>query len=504
MAGCVVGAPPGFSSGDKWTFPLVAPLENGQLLVPVKINDTGPYLFMVDPDSEVSSIDSGISADLKPYTTFGPEKRDERDKFVPVALAEIQKISVGDLSVRNRTVRVHKMGTYWVGGRRVRGILGRDVIADSLIVSFDRDRGVATIATQGNLDAPVGATAIKYRHEIGGADHKPVSRKVAKGMINNSLEVQMHLDLGAQTSALFAERIRDAKLPTINVSATLVDELGSSFDVSKGAIAAMVSIGGVQANGIMFLPYGDQRFRPVDLDGLIGQNFLSNYNVTVNWHKKTFYLAERTADVNEHTAERLARWGNAFESCTNPACVGVTLTGGAPELKVQPAPEPQPAPAPAPAGPATGDDPGTDPAGKPAAPLDPNEGAPEVPEDDPNSRPAPMPEDEPEPMPIRPPDPDPVPQPPAAPTLEVTREANAPAQSYEVLLEAVNADGAPIGLPRIVVTINTGVQAVFDDLDPSYAAASDFRVLDVSPFPRECNADAGGKQICMWQLSDSR
>ena len=35
--GCAVGAPPGFSDGDLWTFPLVAPLEDDLLLVPVYV-----------------------------------------------------------------------------------------------------------------------------------------------------------------------------------------------------------------------------------------------------------------------------------------------------------------------------------------------------------------------------------------------------------------------------------------------------------------------------------
>jgi hypothetical protein len=28
LTGCAVGAPPGFSEGDTWSFPLVAPLED--------------------------------------------------------------------------------------------------------------------------------------------------------------------------------------------------------------------------------------------------------------------------------------------------------------------------------------------------------------------------------------------------------------------------------------------------------------------------------------------
>src|SRR4051812_1080712 len=38
LAGCTVGAPPGFSGGDRWTFPLVGPLEDGLLVTPVSVH----------------------------------------------------------------------------------------------------------------------------------------------------------------------------------------------------------------------------------------------------------------------------------------------------------------------------------------------------------------------------------------------------------------------------------------------------------------------------------
>src|SRR5207237_1156911 len=68
---CTVGAPPGFSSGDHWAFPLVGPLEDGVLLVPVTINGKGPYLFLLDPDAPLTSIDEALAAGLDLYGGTG-------------------------------------------------------------------------------------------------------------------------------------------------------------------------------------------------------------------------------------------------------------------------------------------------------------------------------------------------------------------------------------------------------------------------------------------------
>ena len=58
--GCSVGAPPGFSSGDRWAFPLVGPLEDGLLITPATVHGHGPYLFAIDPDATVSAVDKNI------------------------------------------------------------------------------------------------------------------------------------------------------------------------------------------------------------------------------------------------------------------------------------------------------------------------------------------------------------------------------------------------------------------------------------------------------------
>ncbi len=61
LTGCAVGAPPGFGAGESWAIPLVAPLEDDLLLVPVYIQQlSDPVLFMIDPDSAVSSLDNGL------------------------------------------------------------------------------------------------------------------------------------------------------------------------------------------------------------------------------------------------------------------------------------------------------------------------------------------------------------------------------------------------------------------------------------------------------------
>jgi hypothetical protein len=437
---CAVGAPPGFSEGDLWTFPLVAPLEDDLLLVPVYVQDRRePLLFMIDPDSNVSSIDNALQSELKPHTVYGPEELTENDEKVPTFVAEIMKIKVGDLEVRNLKMRVHKAGTFFAGGRVVRGILGRDVISDSLVFAADRDRGVAYLATQGNLSPPSGAIEVGYRHFY--------HRQLATIKVNDRYSYDVHLDIGARTSMLWQSRLASANLPRLSVRASLVDEYGAKRDESVGGLAAKVVLGKAEVDGILFLPFGDKRIDDDDVEGALGQNFFSRFNLTINWDEKKMWLKPRTADLIGTSRERVRRWGNLFDRCKKPACVSVKLIR-------------EEVPAPAPAAPATPTAAGVTP---PPAPV----------------------------------------TPPAAtgPVKEIRIEREELANiDYEVLLEAVDGEGKPLGLPRLLVHLPGGIPSLSErELGAQYASAATFIVLDVSPFPRPCDSAPEGRR-CVWAL----
>ena len=433
-SGCVIGAPPGFSSGDHWSFPLVAPFEHTAYLIPVKVNDTGPYLFKVDPDSAVSSIDSAIVNKLQLHTTRDREQIDERDKRVPVALAEVRRFTIGTLSIRNLTVRVHNVGTYWEGGRRVRGVLGRDVIADSLIFRADRDTAMAYLATKGHMTPPATGTALKYKQV-----HR---RKLHTATVNGS-DVVLHLDLGGHTSSLWPSKMRSLGLVPAAQNTTLVDEFGTKHQVRAGAVINTFSINGKTTRGMLVLPYLDKRRREVDLDGTLGQNFFAQYNVTADWHRSTIWLSPSTPQDPAKSKRRLARWGNAFDGCSHTACARVEVGERNNGAIV-------------PIGSAT----------QPANPTPPVEGAPMIA--------------------------------PKTPTyvLRIHRE-KPELPTYELLLDAVDENGKTLGLPYVVVTLPKGPRYIESaDLPQELARAAALKVVDASPFARDCQPGGG----CVWHL----
>jgi hypothetical protein len=320
VGGCTVGAPPGFSEGDSWTVPLVGPLEDGLLLVPALVNGKGPYVFMVDPDAHVSIVDQEVVKLSDARTGEGPHLLDENDTQQARYYAEILQWQLGTLTVKGpKPAQIVPAGTFDAGGRRIHGVIGRDIIADSLVFAFDRDAGAITLTTI-KAAKPTG-TAVTYsllRSRIENAEVIPISRKLVKAQVNG-VPFALHVDFGATASQLRTRSWPKAKLTPTDASLILVDEVGMPREVKQEAFADTVSLGGMTSNHVAFVPYGERRWPDQDLEGTLGLSFFKPFSVATNWDSNTIYLRPRTpVDV----ATRIGRWqSKTLSGCANLGCV---------------------------------------------------------------------------------------------------------------------------------------------------------------------------------------
>jgi len=443
--GCTVGAPPGFSGGESWTFPLVGPLEDGLLITPVTVGGHGPYLFAFDPDANFSAVDKQVVDDAQLRTSGGPKIIDETDTGQIRLYAELVGLKVSGLTIDRRDVMLFPVGFYDTEARHISGILGRDVIADSLVFGFDRDQGVATLSTTKAFTPPPDAIAISYKEMSGGSDTvagaagggalvargaggrgaavdpganvpsrvnnaertgvasatvSPVPRRLASVQIGDA-SLAMHLDLGAAVSQMPEGRWTQARLAPTSVELRIVDEAASVRRVTKAGIGDVARP--VAVSHVTFAPYVESRFGKETVDGALGLDFFRGYAVFANWDKRTFYLKPR-GDKSATTTARLGRWSSMIKPCPDPGCVQASISAG------------------------------------------------------------------------------------AAPTLEVARDVEASTDPLEVLFAvtpAAGKDAAPL-----LVELPRGVLKLSEHLPLEYQGAS-LAVIDVSPFPRACVGDGG-------------
>ncbi len=326
-AACTSGAPPGFSGGvgDRWTLPLVGPLENGLLVTTVSLNTHGPYLFAIDPDAAISIIDGELVKLAALRTSNGPKRLDETDTEQPRVYAELVGLEVGPLIVERREAIVVRPGSFDSGGRRIFGVLGRDVIAESLAFGIDRDRGVVHLVTQKAFQPPAGAMTIGYEplvSRIANAQLPPLPRRLVDATIGGEA-VELHVDFGAPASQLRESRWEKAKLVPRDVQSAVIDEVGVARKITKASEPTQVTVGGVTASNVVFIPYGDQRWDETDIDGTLGLGCFAQHEVWTSWHTRQLFLAPRREVA---PAQRIARWDSAvLTRCEHPGCIQVRL-----------------------------------------------------------------------------------------------------------------------------------------------------------------------------------
>lgn len=342
-AGCSVGTPVGFSGGDHWAFPLVGPLEDGLLVTPAMVRGHGPYLFAIDPDANISELDKSIVEEAGLRIGVGPHRIAESDTGETRVYAEMLDLRLATLTVERRDVMVFPDGMYDTDRRHIRGVIGRDVIADSMVFGFDRDHGVATLSTVKAFTPPPESLAIHYetlssassafvtnvapeqaaaqgQGQLGvpASDVIPVPRRLISAQIGG-LRASMHLDLGAALSQLVETKWAAAGLTRVDAKLRLVDETATERTINAVGIAPEVSAGGAKTFQITFAPYVDRRFG-ANVDGALGLDFFRPYDVYANWDSKTYFLKLRT-DFESSALSRFGRWGAAIPACAHAGCV---------------------------------------------------------------------------------------------------------------------------------------------------------------------------------------
>src|SRR5262249_56526411 len=93
----------------------------------------------------------------------GPRFVDETGTAVPRFFAEVLSYEIGPLVVQGaKPTAVVKAHTFDFAGRRIYGVIGHDVLLDTLALSFDRDLGTATLTVLDTFKHPEGGVDVKF------------------------------------------------------------------------------------------------------------------------------------------------------------------------------------------------------------------------------------------------------------------------------------------------------------------------------------------------------
>jgi hypothetical protein len=266
------------------------------------VHGRGPYLFLVAPNSVSSAIDARLADELGLWVR--PEWRsaiDQNDREVRFQVAEVLSLQIGDLSIRHTRMRTVPAGSLRFRGQPVAGVIGGDLLSSTITLDVDRDAGVVTLALTGHERPPAGAVAVEGRVYDG-------LLKIPVAVEGDALE--MVVDPGARRSGIWPRVAARLELAFAG-SEEVIDEYGSTADVSLGARAARLQLDGLRAVA-RFGAYWVRSFRETSHDGALGQDFLAAYRVLFDRDHARLWLAPR-AEVP--VASRLRRWPGCEDGC---------------------------------------------------------------------------------------------------------------------------------------------------------------------------------------------
>jgi hypothetical protein len=303
LPACVLGAPPGFSPGESWTFPLVDPLAHEPLITPVTIGGKGPFLFILDPDAD-TGVDVGFIPAI-PTVGNGP------------SYAPLSDVQIGTLHVDSLAFIARPNHAFDIANRRIAGVIGKQVITSGLVLGFDRDRGIAWLATPKHAALPAGARSFGTWERRGRGRDSPKDRGPYVTATIDGHDQDVHIDLGRTANMLRTERW--AGLVVSDEPQTLVLADGERFETKKVATAKEVSAGGTTRFGVAFAPFADSWYLAEERAATLGLDFFWDFTVAVSFDAHRIYVAPR-APVAATT--RIGRWA---VPCKHLGCAELVL-----------------------------------------------------------------------------------------------------------------------------------------------------------------------------------
>jgi hypothetical protein len=174
-----------------------------QIVVPVSINHSGPYNFILDTGTEITMINPSLARELH-LSTHGPAEVVGAGLHESASLVQLDQIEAGSHALADQEVMVYdfdRLGSYDL---RIRGILGEDFLGhfDLLIDNAGRllclDDSTSMRAAVNGPHIPLVTPA----HTAGGAQ-LPRSLIVAAHLPSATRPVLLKLDSGTNGAFLY-------------------------------------------------------------------------------------------------------------------------------------------------------------------------------------------------------------------------------------------------------------------------------------------------------------
>lgn len=257
------------------------------ILLPVRVNDEGPFDFILDTGAGTSLLSSDSAKGLQ-LKILGSKDGQTAGGKVSVSLAKVDSFAVGDAKLSNVDVGIVDLSH--IGktvGARIDGDLGYNFLKHFRVtidyrncdIRFEDPKQVETFGRSARTEVVMRLAS----------PAKPLI--LVDVHANGRGPFQFAIDTGTSTTAITPQLAKSIGVANLPIGAGTTG--GAHVEVTAGSLKSF-QVGGAKIDNMevvvadFFTILSDAI--GTQLDGIVGYNFLRNYKVVIDYPNETFSL----------------------------------------------------------------------------------------------------------------------------------------------------------------------------------------------------------------------
>src|SRR5713101_4310663 len=257
------------------------------ILLPVRVNDRGPFDFILDTGAGTSLLSSELAKQLETKVIGSKEGQSAGGK-VSVSLAKVESLAVGETKLHDVDVGVVDLAQ--IGktvDAKIDGDLGYNFLKHFRVtidysdceIHFDDPTRLESFGRSAKTEVPIRLAS----------PAKPLI--LVDVHANGRGPFQFAIDTGTSTTAITPELAKELNIATSAIPP--VTSGGAQVDVTAGALQSF-QVGGAKIDNLAVIvaDFFSMLSQAVGakLDGIVGYNFLRDYKVVIDYPNKRLRL----------------------------------------------------------------------------------------------------------------------------------------------------------------------------------------------------------------------
>jgi hypothetical protein len=227
-------------------------INRHKIILPVLVNHSGPYNFLLDTGTEISMVDSALAADLH-LSGRGVAVVAGAGSRQTASFTRVDSIATGSHAAANADALIYALGNLEAGGLTIQGILGEDFL-ERFDMLIDNAHGLLCLDDSGAMAEAVKGPRVALEPQPApgkDGDEAPHLLILEARLSDASRPVRLMLDSGTNAPVLY----NTGSYMSLPLSQTVLLR-GSSVDGGQRIFSALpiqdVKIGPAKLAGVPF------------------------------------------------------------------------------------------------------------------------------------------------------------------------------------------------------------------------------------------------------------